>query len=42
MMRHKDLFESRVIIEEGTLSKGVIKNDKWTRFWVEFMGRVGT
>ena len=42
MMGHKDFFESGVKIEEDTLSKGVIEKDIWTRFGVEFMGRVET
>ena len=42
MMEHKDFFESWVKIEEDTLSKGVIEKDIWTRFGVEFVGRVGT
>ena len=42
MTRHKDFFKSGVKTKEDTLSKGVVERDIWTRFRVEFVGRVGT
>ena len=43
MRRHKDFFfYSGIKTEEDTLRKGVAKKDIHTRFWVEFVGSVGT
>ena len=42
MMGHKEFFEGRVQTEEDTLSKGVAEKDTWTRFGVQFVGRVET
>ena len=39
----EDIFlDSGVKTEEDTLSKEVAEKNIWTRFWVEFVGRVGT
>ena len=42
MTGDKEFIEVRVKTEEGTLSEGVTDKDTWTRFGIEFMGRVGT
>ena len=42
MIGHKDFFESGVQTEEDTLRKGVAEKNTWTRFEVEFVGRVRT
>ena len=42
MTGHKDFFKSGAKTKEDTLSKGVAEKDTWTRFKVEFVGRVRT
>ena len=42
MTGHKDFFEGWVKTTKGILSEGVPEKDTWTRFEIEFVGRIRT